>query len=131
MKKQISRSIKEGYKSGLEEKIGKQIGDYGFEVKYETEVINYIDPREHKYHPDFKLPNGIYIETKGRFLPKDRSKHILIKKQYPDMDLRFVFNNSKSKLSKNSTTTYGMWCEKYGFLYADKEIPGQWLKETK
>ena len=77
----------------------------------------------------FVLPNNITIETKGRFLPKDRRKHLLIKKQYPDMDLRFVFNNSKAKLSKKSKTTYADWCNKNGFQFADKLIPDEWFNE--
>jgi hypothetical protein len=132
MKKPTSKNykgIKEGYKSGLEEKIAKQISDKGFKVQYETAVLDYIDPMVHKYHPDFVLPNNITIETKGRFLPKDRRKHLLIKKQYPDMDLRFVFNNSKAKLSKKSKTTYADWCIKNGFKFADKLIPDEWFNE--
>lgn len=126
---QIDRGILEGYKSGLEEKIAKQIAENGIEVKYETEVVEYIDPIIHKYHPDFKLPNGIYIETKGRFIGKDRRKHQLVQKQRPDLDIRFIFSNSKTKLSKTSKTTYGMWCEKNGFIYADKFIPDEWFNE--
>jgi len=47
----------------------------------------------------------IYIETKGRFLAKDRTKHILVQEQYPDIDLRFIFSNSRQKLYKGSSTT--------------------------
>lgn len=126
----IDRGIIEGYKSGLEKKIAKQIADQGIEVKYEEEVIEYIDPMIHKYHADFKLPNEIIVETKGRFLGKDRRKHQLIKQQKPDLDIRFVFSNSRVKLSKTSTTTYGSWCEKNGFIYADKEIPAEWFIEV-
>lgn len=132
MKKPTSKDykgIQEGYKSGLEEKIAKQISDKGFKVQYEATVLDYVDPIVHKYHPDFVLPNNITIETKGRFLPKDRRKHLLIKNQYPDMDLRFVFNNSKAKLSKKSKTTYADWCNKNGFQFADKLIPDEWFNE--
>lgn len=129
-KKQISnRDIKEGYKSGLEEKIAKQIKAKGIEVEYETTFFDYIDPMVHKYHPDFILPNNIIIETKGRFLAKDRRKHLLIQKQHPEQDIRFVFSNSQSKLSKNSKTTYADWCVKHGFKYADKVIPDGWFEE--
>jgi hypothetical protein len=47
------------------------------------------------------------------------------------LDIRFVFNYSKSRISKKSSTTYAMWCEKHGFQYADKSIPAEWLKEKK
>lgn len=70
----------------------------------------------------------LIIETKGRFVTADRLKHIEIKKQRPDLDIRFVFSNSRQRISKTSRTTYASWCEKHGFLYADKEIPASWLK---
>ena len=99
---------------------------------FEERVINYTKPsRVSKYTPDFELPNGIIIESKGRFITADRQKHILIKDQHPELDIRFVFSNSRARISKRSTTTYGMWCEKHGFKYADKEIPDTWIKEKK
>jgi hypothetical protein len=82
-----------------------------------------------KYTPDFLLPNGIIVETKGRFLTEDRQKHLLIQAQHPELDIRFVFSNSRARISKASSTTYAMWCEKHGFRYADKLIPQAWLME--
>ena len=121
---------KYGFKSGLEESISQQIEGRGIEVKYESEEVNYIIPAsEHTYHPDFKLPNGIRVETKGRFVLANRKKHLLVKEQNPQLDIRFVFSNSKNKINKKSKTTYGMWCEKHGFKYADKEIPQSWFEE--
>ena len=51
-----------------------------------------------KYKPDFVLPNGIIIETKGQFLSSDRTKHKLIAKQNPLLDIRFVFSNPNTKI---------------------------------
>ena len=119
---------KYGFKSGLEENISNQIASKGIEVKYESEKVAYIIPAsEHTYNPDFKLPNGIIIETKGRFVIADRKKHLLVKQQHPELDIRFVFTNSKNKINKKSKTTYADWCEKNGFKYADKEIPEEWF----
>jgi hypothetical protein len=70
------------------------------------------------------------IETKGRFVTADRQKHLLIKAQHPDRDIRFVFSNSKARISKTSATTYSAWCAKYGFKFADKRIPQEWLNES-
>ena len=121
---------KYGFKSGLEENISKQIESKGIEVQYESEKVAYIIPAsEHTYNPDFKLPNGIIIETKGRFVIADRKKHLLVKQQHPELDIRFVFINSKNKINKKSKTTYGDWCDKHGFKYADKEIPDSWFSE--
>jgi len=121
---------KHGFKSGLEESISNQIDSKGIKVEYETEKVSYSIPAsEHTYHPDFLLPNGIFVETKGRFVIADRKKHILIKAQHPELDIRFVFTNSRNKINKNSKTTYADWCEKNGFKYADKHIPEEWFNE--
>ena len=119
-----------GFRSGLEERVAKQLEELGVVAEYETQKIKYTIPESvHTYTPDFILPNGIIIETKGRFLLADRKKHILIKKQMPHLDIRFVFMNSAAKLNKGSKTTYADWCDKQGFVYADKLIPELWIKE--
>lgn len=124
------RGLIEGYRSGLEEAVAEQISAAGFPVQFEQEKIEYTKPsRKAKYTPDFKLPNGIFIETKGRFVTEDRQKHILIKSQHPDLDIRFVFSNPNAKISKKSPTTYAMWCDKHGFKYAAKRIPTEWMNE--
>jgi hypothetical protein len=38
-----------------------------------------------------------------------------------------LFQNAYNKIRKGSKTTYAMWCEKKGILYAHKQIPKQWL----
>lgn len=125
-----SVGLRKGFRSGLEEKIAKQIEAAGLPVVYEQRVIEYVKPaRKHKYHPDFELPNGIIIETKGIFEAADREKHLLVKEQHPDIDIRFVFTRSAAPLYKGSPTTYAAWCEKHDFRYADKLIPIAWLKE--
>jgi hypothetical protein len=98
-------------------------------VSYEEHTIKWEDFRVRKYTPDFVLPNGIIVETKGRFVAADRQKHIKIKKQFPHLDIRFVFTNPNAKLSKTSKTTYAQWCKRYGFKYNAKEIPDEWLGE--
>jgi hypothetical protein len=119
-----------GFRSGLEERIARELESQGVPVKYEAETISYTKPsRPSRYTPDFILPNGIIIETKGRFVAADRQKHLLVQAQHPDLDIRFVFSNSRTKLYKGSPTTYAKWCEKHGFKYADKSIPQEWIRE--
>lgn len=119
-----------GFRSGLEEQIAEQLQDLGVEINYETEKISYVKPaRAAKYTPDWILPNGIIVETKGRFLVEDRQKHLIIKEQHPELDIRFVFSNSRTRISKNSKTSYADWCNKHGFLFADKWIPQNWIEE--
>jgi hypothetical protein len=119
-----------GFRSGLEEFIADRLTSKGVRFTFEELVIPYTKPEKPaKYTPDFVLENGIIVESKGRFLTEDRQKHILIKKQHPELDIRFVFSNSKTRISKRSSTTYADWCIKHGFLYADKDIPDIWLEE--
>ena len=97
---------------------------------YETLKIPYTIPASsHTYTPDFVLENGIIIESKGLFSVEDRKKHLLVKAQHPEYDIRFVFQNPNTKLYKGSPTTYAMWAEKNGFKWAKKTIPEEWLKE--
>lgn len=121
--------IKAGYRSGLEESTADNLKERGVEAEYEKEKIKYIIPaREATYTPDFKLPNGVIVETKGRFTAEDRKKHLLVKAQHPDKDIRILFQRSKSRLSKSAKSTYADWCRKHGIEYADKLIPDEWLQ---
>ena len=118
------------YRSGLEDAIADQLRAAGIDAAYEQIKIEYVQPAKiRKYTPDWILPNGIIIETKGRFTSEDRQKHLLIQEQHPDLDIRFVFSNPNTKINKRSQTTYALWCEKHGFLYAAKWIPEEWFNE--
>jgi hypothetical protein len=124
------RAVLHGYRSGLEERIAKELAEKGIHVVFEGTKVFYTPPiKTRSYTNDFPLSNGILVETKGRFVTEDRQKHKAIKAEHPDLDIRFVFSNSKAKLSKGSKTTYANWCDQYGFLYADKSIPDAWLNE--
>ena len=122
------QAINNGYRSGLEDVISKDLKDRGVDFGYETVKINWKLVENKTYTPDFILPNGIIIESKGRFVPEDRKKHLKVREQNPKLDIRFVFSNSRNKIRKGSKTTYAMWCEKNNFLYADKRIPDEWIK---
>lgn len=142
-----------GYASGLERDNGERLEKHGATFWYEEGpcVIHYkLKVRkgvcdecggthiytQHKYTCDFvvetKSGKHIYIECKGHPLAWDgkaRSKHQAIKKQFPDMDLRFIFNNKHAKISKSSKTTNDQWCKRQGFQCASKLIPLAWLEE--
>ena len=122
-------AIKYGYRSGLEHKISMALDTIKYKYDYESIKIEWEDLAYRTYTPDFILNNGVIIETKGRFLTTDRRKHLCIKKQHPKLDIRFVFTNSRSKLSKGAKSTYAEWCIKHGFRYYDRIIPEDWLKE--
>lgn len=122
--------LKYGFRSGLEEKVAEFLTSKGVKFTFETMKITYVKPEtKHIYTPDFILDNGIIIETKGRWLLDDRKKHLLIRKQRPDLDIRILFQNANAKISKGSKTSYADFCEKNGIPYAHREIPVAWLKE--
>ncbi|UYO47827.1 hypothetical protein KQX64_17870 [Rhodopseudomonas palustris] len=124
------RGLIEGYRSGLEEKVAAQLEALEVPAHYEQYKLNYEVPaRVATYTPDFVLPNGIIIETKGRFVTEDRKKHKLIKQCHPNLDIRFVFSNPNTKIGKKSKTTYAMWCDQLGFHFAKLFIPHEWVNE--
>lgn len=133
---QEEAGLKHGFRSGLEDALNKQLKDAGIDYSYETMKLGFVQPaKERSYTPDFLLTkkNGelMVIESKGHFTLQDRQKMELVKDQYPHLDFRFIFSNSRNKIRKNSKTTYGKWCEKNGFKYYDKVIPKAWLDECR
>ena len=126
------KAIKQGYRSGFESKVADQIKEHKIEPKkiYETTTIAYKVPaKDRTYLVDFSLPNGILVEAKGRWTAEDRAKHLLIKKQHPELDIRILFMSSKTKIRKGSKTTYGDYCDKHGIVWAEKSIPSDWFLE--
>lgn len=134
--------IKARYRSKLEEQIAKQLETEGIEFTYEQLKIPYTVPeRTSKYVTDFVIgpeERPIIIEAKGRFAhhqssdAKERQKFILLKQQFPDLDIRFVFQSKNTKIYPSSKTTVSQWAETHGFLWADKgKIPQEWLDEIK
>ena len=121
----------QGFRSGLEEKIAQQLTEAGIDPKFETIKLPYKVNKNCTYTPDFPVGKRIIIETKGRFQTADRMKMLLVKEQHPEYEFRFIFTNPNAKISKVSNTTYGRWCEKNGFKYADKLIPTEWIEEIK
>ena len=77
--KQYIAARKYGYRSGLEHKISLDLEERRVKYLYEKVKIEWEDLAYRMYTPDFVLPNGIIIETKGRFTVADRRKHLLIK----------------------------------------------------
>lgn len=129
-RKNLKTGLKHGFRSGLEEKNAKLLEALKVPVVFEAVKVKYIVPMtEHTYSPDFELPNGILIETKGKFEPKDRAKHLYLKICQPDLDIRFVFQKPYDPISKGSKTTHAAWADKYGFKWAAALIPRAWIDE--
>ena len=117
-----------GFRSNFELEIANQLVRKKIIYEYEKYSIDYI--RESVYTPDFFLKDyGFYIEVKGNFIASDRGKHLLIRKQHPKLDIRFLFLKANNKLYKGSKTTYGGWCDRYDIKWCEKFIPKEWLDE--
>lgn len=117
------------YRSGLEKVVAEFLKQNKKNFRYEDLKIEWKDLRYRTYTPDFILDNGIIVETKGIFDNEDRRKHLAVREQHPELDIRLVFSNANAKLYKGSKTTYAMWCDKNEFLYSHRVIPPDWLKE--
>ena len=134
--KRVKISDKIVLKSGLEEVVYNHLIENNCSFKYEGLKITYFQPEQKRtYTPDFVFPT-IIIETKGAFNSADRKKMKMVKNQNPKMDIRFIFSNSRTKIGKKSKTTYGHWCDLFGFKFhciqSTKEtFPKEWLKEIK
>ena len=113
------------YRYGLEERFANLLDKKAIPYLYEVDRIKYTI--QSKYTPDFSLKNGVIIETKGFFKGSDRSKHLAVKAQNPELDIRFVFQRNNT-LSRKSSTTYGDWCDKHGFQWCIfPNIPPTWF----
>jgi hypothetical protein len=124
-----SKSTTSRYRSSLEEGIALGLEAQGVPFSYESKVLDYTVPATvHRYTPDFIL-GDIIIEAKGYLTSEDRSKMKLVKASNPDLDIRFVFQRASNRLNKKSSTTYADWAEKYGFKWAEKFVPLEWIKE--
>lgn len=119
------------FRSKLEATVAKLLPTEVVE-NYERDKIYYTV--DHEYRPDFTVNEKLFIEVKGYFRAADRAKHLHIKKQHPELEVYFIFGDSKNKLNKSSHTTYADWCDKYHFKYTDVKngIPAEWFttKET-
>ena len=124
-KKKLNLSRK--HKSKYETIIDDFLKTTGTRYEYEPFAITYVVPvASRKYTPDFILETGIIVEAKGYFDAEDRKKHLLIKEQHPQLDIRFLFYRNQ-KLHKKSKMRYSDWCDKHGFYYAiGTEPPIDW-----
>ena len=116
------------FRSKYEETVYNNVLENGFTVEYEPFSLAYLV--KGNYYPDFVLPNGIIVEAKGYFDSRSRAKMVAVKKNNPDLDIRMLFMNSKTKVRKGSKLTYADWCEKYKYPYADGMIPLEWFNEV-
>ena len=120
-------------RSKLEQRFEDILKDYEIEYGYEVTKIPYTVPASnHHYIVDWTLLNGLLLETKGYLADhQERTKYVLLKRRYPDLDLRFVFADPNKKCG-GMKTTHAEWADKHGFRWCsihDKEQILHWIKE--
>jgi hypothetical protein len=122
-------------RSQLEKNFTETLEEFNYSYEYEVTKLPYIIPEsKHVYTVDFTLPNGILIEGKGWLKDYDeRQKYILIKQQYPNIDLRFVFGNP-NKFCGGMKKKHWQWAEEQGFKWCgitDIDTILSWASEKK
>ena len=115
------------FKSGFERTVAANLNARGADFVYEGLEFPYI--LTGTYHPDIQLVrNGIVIELKGILDRESKRKMAAVRKQYPDLDIRFLFMDANKKIP-GSKQTHAQWAEKNGFRWAEREVPQEWLDE--
>lgn len=110
------------FRSGFEKKFSEK-----FDLPYEKDRFKYRV--EHRYTPDFKVTDKIFVETKGLFSSSERTKTLEVMKQN-DVQIVFVFMNPSLTLRKGSKTTYANWCKKNDVLWFTLDDPelARWIE---
>jgi hypothetical protein len=133
---------KSGVRSGLEDRVKKDLDKRGIKYGYESIKLTYTKLccdgcgrviKLGRYTPDYIIErtNGIrlVVECKGLFTSADREKHKRVKRDNPTEDIRFLFQRDQP-IRKGSKTNYSDWSIKNGYIYSIGEvIPESWLNE--
>lgn len=137
--RKASRKHGQQFRSGLEGKAWELLEKIEANASFECDTIHFVsEPEKKRYTPDFKLTRSdgsvFYIETKGLFERPDQKKHLWLKNQHPDIDVRFIFSNPHTWYRKDvKHNTYARWCDKHGFKYCSwresKKVVPKWLAE--
>ncbi len=125
-------AVNAGFRSGFEKKTCEtlQMCKVDFEYEPKDKEVTYTVPEvKSVYKPDIVLDNGIYLELKGLMDLADRKKHELLRDQFPELDIRLVFQNPYLKIRKGSKTTYADWADKAGIKWGVVPDIVEWAKE--
>jgi len=114
------------FRSKFEKRVYENRGERELDYEPSSPVIIYTTTA--RYTPDFALGNGVLVESKGYFDPKSRAKMARVKRQYPELDIRMLFQRASNRISKSPRSlTYGEWATKHGFPWHEGDmIPNDW-----
>ena len=89
------------FRSRFEAQVALSLEKQEIDFEFEPHKIEF-QPPSRVYIPDFYVPDhNFYIEVKGRLRQEDRVKHLLVKKQNPEVEVKFLFANSRKKSTKD------------------------------
>ena len=118
-------------KGTFEARVIEDLNERGVSYQYEPDKMAYYVERH--YIPDLAVGSMI-VELKGYLRQDSQRKMKSIKAQYPDLDIRFVFQKASStiqgakKRKDGSKMTCGEWADRQGFVWAEGTIPEEWLQ---
>ena len=117
------------FRSKFEAAVAASLKERGAAFNYEAVVLPYVI--QSIYTPDFILPNGVIVETKGVFDSDDRRKMVAVRDAHPDLDIRLCFQRASVRLARTPRSlTYWQWAERNGFLWCEGTIPTSWLTDA-
>ena len=102
-------------KSKFEKRFYDELVRRNLDFAYEADTLKYTLALYYK--PDWKVRDGLFLETKGKFDYTERRKILAVHECNPDAEVRMVFMRNQ-KLGKNSKMTYGEWCDKHGIKWS-------------
>lgn len=120
-----AKGFTESFRSGLELNVAILLRTLKVDYAFESDTIPFIVPAsEHTYTPDFRLTSRsgktIYIETKGVMTKADRDKHLFLREQHPELDIRIIFSNPHTWDRKAKTRSYAKWADELGIIWSGK-----------
>lgn len=118
------------FRSGFEKKVYEESVERGYSLEHEPKnsLLRYNTPST--YLPDFRLPSGILVESKGYFDGRARAKMLRVRKQNSGADIRLVFQRANNKVGKSpNSLMYWQWAERHGFPWSEGYIPEEWFNE--
>ena len=69
---------------------------------------------------------GFAIEAKGLLDRESKAMMLAVKRQHPELDIRFVFMRADKRIP-GTKQTHGEWATKNGFPWAEGIAPEEWF----
>lgn len=102
------------YRSPEEERLAQHMEKAQLRFTYEERKLRYTHLTKTTYKTDFEVmttAGPVLVEVKGFWTHQNRQKVRQVLKAHPDVRLVMAFIKPQNKISAQSKTTYGMFCE--------------------